>query len=241
MITIDALLITLNTRIQPVHVYFRDDDGGWDNDQLRALLAVFARYECPLDVAVIPTQITPVLIDVLSTHARLGVHQHGFQHQNHERTGRKCEFGPGRDRAAQHTDLVRGQCMMLEAFGVRTDPIFTPPWNRCTADTIACLRALGFAAVSRDIKAEGLDHSSLVSLPVCIDWQKKGDLNTRLASAFGTLDRVGIMLHHAVMDDASRHALGQMLHGLSQHPMLSFQCMADLIPSDKYREQAACA
>ena len=76
----------------------------------------------------------------------VGLHQHGLAHVNHEREGRKCEFGPSRDAAAQRRDIADGRERLAALLGDRVDPIFTPPWNRCTADTGAVLAELGFAA-----------------------------------------------------------------------------------------------
>ena len=36
------------------------------------------------------------------------------------------------------------------------DPIFTPPWNRCTQATADCLAMLGYRVLSRDATASRL-------------------------------------------------------------------------------------
>ena len=36
----------------------------------------------------------------------VGLHQHGLAHVNHEREGRRCEFGPARGAAAQRRDIA---------------------------------------------------------------------------------------------------------------------------------------
>ena len=100
----------------------------------------------------------------------VGLHQHGLAHVNHEREGRKCEFGPARDAAAQRRDIADGRERLAALLGDRVDPIFTPPWNRCTADTGRVLAELGFAVLSREARAEPLGVPGLAELPVSVDY-----------------------------------------------------------------------
>ena len=88
----------------PSTVFFRDDDAGWGDERLWALLDLFDRRALPVDLAVIPAELHPTLTAELTVRARAGrvhLHQHGFAHVNHEPTGRKCEFGPARPYEAQ--------------------------------------------------------------------------------------------------------------------------------------------
>ena len=66
---------------------------------------------------------------------------------NHEPApAASCEFGPHAPRADQRADLAHGRRCCSSTSGRCCDPIFTPPWNRCTAATRAtCLVELGFA------------------------------------------------------------------------------------------------
>ena len=90
--------------------FFRDDDAGWAATRLLALLDLFAHYELALDLAVIPAALEPALAARLRRRRERGrgllaFHQHGFAHTNHERSGRPCEFGPGRPASAQRGRL----------------------------------------------------------------------------------------------------------------------------------------
>jgi hypothetical protein len=101
----------------PVTFFFRDDDAGWDDGRLFALLAVFASRALPLDVAVIPGALGGNLADSLMSlsvefNGRLGLHQHGLAHVNHESSGRKCEFGGGRDPDLQRRDIAEGAALL---------------------------------------------------------------------------------------------------------------------------------
>jgi len=210
--------------------FFRDDDAGWADERLHALLGVFERHGLPLDLAVIPAALGGELARELearlqSTPRLLGVHQHGYTHCNHEGSGRKCEFGDARKRPAQRRDLASGAEILRERFGRRVDPIFTPPWNRCTAATVECLAELGFRTLSRNRGAAPLELRGLSELPVDIDWCKviQGEqplerLGSALATAAASGRPAGVMLHHAVMTDADLAPLAELLRLLSTLP-----------------------
>jgi hypothetical protein len=226
----DPIAGALDARATPLTVFFRDDDAGWGDERLFALLALFERLAMPVDVAVIPDAIEPETAARLAHRARLsglvGLHQHGFAHVNYEPTGRKCEFGPSRAIEDQSRDIVQGRQHLLSLFDALLDPIFTPPWNRCTAATGMCLREAGIAVLSRDRSAEPLDVDGLAECPSASDWlRKRKGVRVSHAAWAGELARtitaadapVGVMLHHAVMDDDDREAFGVVLATLRNH------------------------
>lgn len=209
--------------------FFRDDDGGWRDDRLFLLLDLFDRYSVPVDLAVIPSELTKDLACELRRRAEkapklFAFHQHGWTHVNHEVEGRKCEFGPSRPKGEQYIDLVSGKSKLEQLLGC-TAEIFTPPWNRCTEATAECLTELGFHVLSRDRTAEPLNFPGLVEMPVHVDWfaKRKGarlsypQLGLHIAEALVERRRMGIMLHHAVMDEFELVRLSQLLALLSAH------------------------
>ena len=236
------ILLALAQRATPCRIFFRDDDAGWHDARLFELLAVFSRHRTAIDLALIPAELTPALTNALlplmtrSGAPAIGVHQHGYCHANLETEGRKCEFGPSRDYPTQLEDIERGQALMRSAFGSLADDIFTPPWNRCTLDTAQALVDLGFAALSRDVGAAAFELPGLQELPIAVDWCKlrrpgssPDALAHRIASCIGSADRCGIMLHHAVMDDADHSMLEALLPLLSKHPMAECTRMRALL------------
>ncbi|MEW6129115.1 MAG: hypothetical protein AB1757_18900 [Acidobacteriota bacterium] len=227
---------SLNQRATPVTFFFRDDDAGWSNDRLFALLDVFARYELPIDLAAIPQATTIALAEHLlkrlaSTPELVAVHQHGFAHLNHELQGKKTEFGATRSAQLQMKDISSGREKLFELFGAHLQPIFTPPWNRCSRVTGHCLSELGFRILSRDHTAEACNIVGLSELPVCIDWfkQQRGirltneQIGSQIATAVQQKPVVGIMLHHALIDEKERHSLQDLLRLLTHHPAV--QCL----------------
>ena len=212
----------------PLPFFFRDDDAGWRDDRLAALLDVFASYAVPIDLAAIPLDMTAELADTLVARADrqpLGIHQHGYAHRNHQREGRKCEFGSDRSAAQQRHDISDGQRRLRELLGPALGPIFTPPWNRCTADTGACLVELGVDVLSRDRTAEPLGLDGLRELPVQVDWfaKRKGvplgrdAVGEQLAARAGEPAPLGVMLHHAEMDTEDMAAMDELLDLICAH------------------------
>ena len=116
--------------------------------------------------------------------------------------------------------------MLARALGTRVEPVFTPPWNRCTAVTADVLADLGFAVLSRDSTATPLPEPRVREVPITVDWfgSRKGlrwtpyELADRMATAVRIGAPVGIMLHHAVTDDGEFAALSALLALLTTHP-----------------------
>lgn len=238
---LDPLRKTLDSNPNSITFFFRNDDVGWDDARLFELLDLFAEFDVPLDLAAIPTAISPrtaVRLKTLSDEnpGKLSIHQHGYAHLNHEQTGRKCEFGETRSREMQQADIEAGKNRLNDLFGPTLDPIFTPPWNRCTAATAACLREAGFELLSRDTTAPPL--SEMAELPVSIDWFAKRksvrltpeEIGSSFTAAASACSRVGVMLHHALMNEEERARLGELLQLVSTHSQARCVLMRDFIP-----------
>ncbi len=105
---LDPVTAALDAAPSPVPVFFRDDDAGWGDDRLCALLDRFEARALPIDVAAIPRALGPAIARELAARG-VSVHQHGFAHANHEPEGRKYEFGPSRSREVQRRDIEAGR------------------------------------------------------------------------------------------------------------------------------------
>ncbi|MGB7923699.1 MAG: hypothetical protein WCF57_10685 [Pyrinomonadaceae bacterium] len=246
---LDKLREALDDAPRPVAFFFRDDDAGWRDDRLLELLDLFARYSMPLDVAAIPGALTSQAAAELRARveaepARVAIHQHGFAHRNHEPEGRrKCEFGIAREQALQQSDIEEGQRRLADLFGPRLSPIFTPPWNRCASVTGECLLRTGFRVLSRDATAAPLNLDGLLELPVTIDWFARArgvrlgldELGASMACAVETSSApVGIMFHHALMDETESAHAGELLALLASHRNAQRSLMERLIPNSSH-------
>ena len=220
---LDPVAHALDTATAPVEVFFRDDDAGWRDDRLRTLLDVFGARGLPLDVAAIPQALGPGMARELVARG-VAVHQHGLAHVNHEPDGRKYEFGPSRSRELQRRDIEAGRALLADRLGGAVEPIFTPPWNRCTRDTAECLAELGFAVLSRESRAEPFGVLRLRELPISLDFVRLApdDLTWRFAAA---RPPIGVMFHHAEMDDAAMQRTDELLALLAGHPRVTARPM----------------
>lgn len=241
-----AVTLVLDHAKHPIAFFLRNDDVGWRDDRLFPFLDLVATHRLPLDLAVIPAALEDetahrLLERCTAEDGRLRVHQHGWRHVNHERAGRKCEFGDARAAEDQATDLRAGRERLGAALGPFVDPIFTPPWNRCAPTTARLLTAESYRVLSRDVGGTVLDVGALVELPVVIDWQENGKAENGTALLEGAIayasERglpVGIMIHHAAMDAASLAGLGALLDLLARHEnarcLSMMACAAALSP-----------
>lgn len=233
------VLSALDALPAPLPAFIRDDDAGWENDRLLALLDTVDAAGACIDLAVIPLAISdPLAAELIprldAAPQRLALHQHGCAHVNHESEGRKCEFGPSRSAASQRHDIRGGWLLLQHLFGARVQPIFTPPWNRCAPHTPAVLAELGFAALSRDRGAPA--QSAVPEIAVDVDWSRQLREGGPVAAARALADALraragdgaplGLMLHHATMDAPALAQLGELLACITRHGALRWQPMA---------------
>ena len=230
----------LDKRSEPLQVFFRDDDGGWANERLDNLCQWFYERRLPLDIAVIPKALddesTPLLEKWLAVkEADINIHQHGFSHAYHQREGRACEFGSDRNYEQQLHDISNGKEILGNVFGSKTDPVFTPPWNRCTQDTIKIMQTVGLYYLSRISGSTDLcEQDNVRSVDVAVDWLKKRK-KIRLeneqsvdyiTSCFDTTSTsIGIMLHHEHMLDDELSLLDKFVQVLRDSEKVLFSNM----------------
>jgi hypothetical protein len=228
---LSPLLKALDEAPASVEFFLRDDDAGWDDDRLLEMLEVVGGHRLPIDLAVIPRAVGTDLAPQLAIlHAqwdgRLGLHQHGFAHHDHERNGRKCEFGPSRGRDAQRRDLKEGRDLLESLLPGITQPVFTPPWNRCQPVTAELLAGLGFQVLSRHVGDDLASVPGLIEVPVSVDWsyaRRDGrrlsftELGVLAAQRAALAEPVGINLHHAVMDRGELELLDDLCSVLAGH------------------------
>jgi peptidoglycan/xylan/chitin deacetylase (PgdA/CDA1 family) len=239
---LDPLRKTLDEAFGSIPFFFRNDDAGWEDERLFELLDVFADYDVPIDVAVIPKAISRETAASLGqrreeNRKHVSFHQHGYAHVNHEQIGRKCEFGESRSSDLQRADIAAGKALLTDLLGPITESIFTPPWNRCTTSTAACLQREGFTLLSRDSTATQFNLPGLRELSVSIDWfgHRKGvrltpdEIGDSLSKAAASQAPVGVMLHHALIDDEERRRIVELLELLSSHSQASCRLMRDLV------------
>jgi peptidoglycan/xylan/chitin deacetylase (PgdA/CDA1 family) len=240
---LDAALAELSAQRRTLNLFFRDDDVDENEDSLHALVELFLRHKVPINLEIIPARLTDAAIAWLrrchEQHPDLiELNQHGWQHSNHEPTGRKCEFGPSRGYDEQLADIKRGKTVLAEAFGAAFSPIFTPPWNRCTTETYRVLDELGFHALSALRSTEPVVGYSFRELSVTLDlYTWRGGATLKLPAVFVSElidqlragDTIGIMLHHKVMNEPAWAWLNELLAMLRRYEFIKFHTFQSLL------------
>lgn len=226
----------LDRRTEPLAVFLRDDDVGWGDEHLERLLDVVGARGVPLDLAIIPAELTDARAVWLQRRratfpARLGFHQHGWSHTNHEPSGvRKSEFGRSRAVSALELDIQRGRERLLDRLPGAVDAVFTPPWNRCAPALGPLLVDAGIAVLSCDQSAPNLGLPTLRECPTTVDWFAKRHgvrlsrvaLAQRLADAVASAGTLGLLLHHAVTETTELDAIAALLDLLRGHRSCRF-------------------
>jgi hypothetical protein len=229
---IDSLKSALAKQSAPVRIFFRNDDVDEDESSLRRLLWLFLERKMPVNLGVIPGRLTAACVEFLAGSVGaapelIELNQHGWLHQNHEREGRKCEFGPSRSYARQLADIARGHERMTEAFGPKWFPVFIPPWNRCTEETRRAMDHLGFRALSAKQGRSIVTGYRFEEISITLDihrWSGGAQMKSPeeiIAELIDQLSRrqtIGIVLHHKVMDDHAFYFLGSLLDALAARP-----------------------
>lgn len=228
-----------------IKIFFRDDDVDVEGDTLTRLLDLFLSQGVPINLEIIPKSLTDPAIKLLHEYKRshgsiLELNQHGWQHLNHERVGKKCEFGISRGLDEQLEDISRGKSRLEEIFGHSFYPVFTPPWNRCTVDTFRVLDQLCFRVLSKDMGKQPIKGYSFMEISTTLDlfsWKGGAALKPpekivgELISQMGVLPAIGILLHHKVMDAEVFSLLETLIEELKQYPIVKFYTFQGLIES----------
>ena len=237
---LESALAKLKASERTLDVFFRNDDVDTDETTLRQLIYTFWKLKIPLNLEVIPGRLTDSCVALLKKYdrSRFELHQHGWQHINHEIAGRKCEFGFSRSYEQQLNDIARGQQRMNDAFGQSWSRVFTPPWNRCTEKTYHVLNQLGFEGLSKDSSKLPITGYKFREISITFDlysWKIEPTMKlpenifSELAGQVDELGRIGIMLHHKVMDATAFTFLERLIEAFSNCPSVRFHTLQTLL------------
>lgn len=172
---LDPLLAAFERTPDAPAWFFRDDDAGWADQRMLAVAGVFQRSGVVLDVAAIPAAVSPKLAEGLRALVAAGavaVHQHGWAHVNHQRDGRRSEFGTARTPAEELRELRKGRSVLAGLLEGAVEPFFTPPWNRCQDRTVPLLTEVGLTVLSCDVSAPRRNVPGVAEVPVRVDWAR---------------------------------------------------------------------
>lgn len=231
------LAAILSSAPQGTEIFFRADDIGAPGDNCRKMMALFRKHRVPLHMAVTPAWLTESRWDILKgwggNDGLFIWHQHGWRHVNHQRSGKKGEFGTDRSKDMKKADLAKGRAKLEAIMGNDFSPLFTPPWNRVDAETVESLVELEYAAISRSAGEQKKVPvpNTLPDIPVNVDLhtRSEADPESGLAALLDEFKeavasgRVGVMLHHQRMNESSFRFLDDCLASASSASSLSFR------------------
>lgn len=235
------------TDAAPIPIYFRADDVAVPSESFAELLILFSRFQIPLCLALVPVWLTSLrwsaIGQVCDVSSSLWCwHQHGWQHRNHQLSGKKGEFGSDRSVSAVRKDIINGRDRLQKIVGPHFSPVFTPPWNRCSEQTLDELYRAGFKAVSTDRSRQNVPESPLPDLPVNVDLHTRREpdglsslhgLARELESAARN-GAVGMMIHHQRMNRNSFVLLAGLLELIRKTPALKPVHFTDLLQSPAF-------
>jgi uncharacterized protein DUF2334 len=224
------------------NIFFRADDIGAPGKQFSQLIELFKRHKLPLCLAVVPTWLTTTRFDTLQSltgkhDSQWCWHQHGWLHINHEIEGKKQEFGSARPATEQIQDLENGKKRLSTLMGNSFSPFFTPPWNRCSIDTLHGLHTMGFKAVSRSIHAKPISPPKLPDLQINIDLHTRKETEPELSfhKLLQELEQGiisgtgGVMIHHQRMNKSAMDFLDLLLKTVASLPAIRPLLFQELI------------
>ena len=226
-------------------LWWRDDDAVTETPKLADLLRLAG--EVPVALAVIPALVRPELATAFDDHPLVAVMQHGWQHANRARHGKKSEYPEGRSAAVVEAEIGAGQARLKALFGQRALAALAPPWNRFAGEFLPLLCANGVAGISTMVSPSGAAlPPGLVAIDVHVDlvaWRGDREFigteaalgglvshlrETRLGAA-ASAGPIGILTHHLIMDSPTAAFLDGLIRLLRGHEAARWANAAELL------------
>lgn len=231
-------------------LWWRDDDAATPTPQLSDLIRLAG--EVPLALAVIPALAQPELATALEGRPQIAVLQHGWQHANRAKDGKKSEYPNGLPPSIVAAEIGAGRARLKALFGARALAVLVPPWNRFAGEFLPLLPPNGIAAISTMVSPSGAAVppgfvvSGLVAIDVHVDlvaWQgNRGFIGTAAAlgglvghlraTRLGAADSagpIGILTHHLVMDDPTAAFLERLTALIGTHAGARWAAAAEIV------------
>lgn len=216
-------------------LWWRDDDAGALAPSLERLLALGERHAVPLALAAVPAAADASLI----ARAGPGVRflQHGTDHRDRAAPGEKKTEFSARERPSDALErLACARERLARLAGPKWLPVLAPPWNRMADGLIPRLGAAGYRGLSRfgarkaaqpglrevnthvDIVAWRGDRA-FVGEAAALDGLLR-ELSARRQGRVVDAEPIGLLTHHAVLDEAAWRFLERLLETTRAAPGL---------------------
>lgn len=219
----------LDERSTPLRVWWRDDDAGGLCPNLVQLVSISERANVPIAMAAVPNWLTSECADRLRASGIVTVLQHGWRHHDHARAGdKRVEIGGGAQQEKMLHTLLSGRSILASYCTELFCPVLVPPWNRIDDRFLPELSAIGYVGISthRDDR-RGQNHGMVhINTHVdVIDWRRgRRFIGYRavveellLASERWPDEPIGLLTHHAAMDQSAIAEVGKIVLELQRH------------------------
>ncbi|MEE4357756.1 MAG: polysaccharide deacetylase family protein [Desulfococcaceae bacterium] len=227
----------------PVVTFFRADDIGVPGRKFTRLMEIFQRHRVPLSLAVVPMWLYKsrwqTIRSLCGTAPSLCCwHQHGRMHRNYAPEGeKKQEFGPNRSAEDIRKDLAEGKKRLENIMGKDFYPVFTPPWNRCSAETLRLLEELSYKAVSgmQDARFPASPRLPNPAVNTDLHTRKEKDIFRAQSAFLAEIGQAaaggfwGLMIHHQRMNDAAFAFLDGLLPRLKKSGRFRLMHFRDML------------
>ena len=132
-----------------VKFWWRDDDVSDSTEELNKLISFSDLNKIPVNLAVIPQNLSNEAIKLIKQYTHISVVQHGYSHINYANVGEPLnEFGLHRSLEIQLKEIRIGFEKLITAFGNQFVPVFVPPWGHIAESVIEKLSTIGIKGIS---------------------------------------------------------------------------------------------
>lgn len=245
---LEAELARWDAAERRARLWWRDDDARAATPALARLVALAARTQLPLTLAVVPGPQAESLAPALAGETRLTLVQHGADHEN-RRTGREAgEFPDAAGRALIRRRLAEGWAQIAGL--PRAAKVYVPPWNHLHPELAGALRDEGYGGLSAWGQFSGRQPLPRVDAHLdLLRWRggararAAGDLLGALVTALQARRRlglwdepIGLLTHHLAHDETAWRRLEAILPRLAAHRRLRWASLDELLaPSARPR------
>ena len=113
-------------KTKKVNFWFRDDDVGFANEELKEMLCFFNKKSINLLLAAIPSKVDVFTKETLSKFNNYLIGQHGYSHKDYSDV-ESAEFTIDRDTLIVKNEIELGNKILEKLFGEKYIKVFIPP------------------------------------------------------------------------------------------------------------------
>ena len=161
-----------------VKFWWRDDDVSDSTEELKNLISFSDLNKIPVNLAVIPQNLSNEAIKLIKQNSHISVVQHGYSHINYATIGEPLnEFGHHRSLDTQLKEIRIGFDKLKTSFGNQFVPVFVPPWGHIADSVIEQISTIGIKGISM-IGDRDKIYPNLINNNVHVDihsWKTESD------------------------------------------------------------------